>query len=825
MSAPVPAQLPIDDALPALRAALAGHPAVVLEAPPGAGKTTHVPLALLGEPWLAGQKILLLEPRRLAARAAARRMAGMLGQSEGETVGYRTRLDSRIGASTRIEVVTEGILTRLLQADPALADFGLVIFDEFHERSLQADLGLALALQAQALLRPDLRLLVMSATLDGAAVAALLGGAPRVSSEGRSYPVELRYLPGEAPLDARLDTAIRRALAENTGSLLVFLPGTPEIRRLAARLTRDGLPADTSLCPLYAGLEPAAQDAAIAAPAPGTRKIVLATRIAESSLTIDGIGAVIDSGLSRHTRFNPRTGMDGLVTVPVSQAAATQRAGRAGRLGPGACYRLWSEAEHTRLPAQESPEIAVADLAPLALELALWGARDVAELAFLTPPPGAHLAQARELLVALGALDDDHAITVHGRDMTGLGLPPRLAHLLLTGASEDACLLAALLAERDILRRTPGHALPADIELRLAALRSGRAGGDVDRAAFDAARRFAQRLARRRPERRSAAASTGALLALTFPDRIAQRRGRGSYRLANGRGAVLDAQDALAGAPFLVVAELDDVGDNARIRLAAAIDEHELETTLYDRIDTAEEVRIDADSGAVQARRVRRLGALVLADEPLPRPSATAVASALLDTITRRGMTALPWSEADRQLRARVALMRGLEPDAAWPDLGDAALEASLADWLGPFLGRVRRLDDLAAGALHAALAAQLDHTRARRLDVELPRELTVNGRARSIDYSADAPVLAVRLQDLLGQRDTPRLAGGRVALVLHLLSPAGRPLAVTADLAGFWRGAYADVRKQMRGRYPKHPWPQDPLTAAPAAGGRKRGP
>lgn len=817
--------LPLETALPALRAALAGHASLVLEAPPGAGKTTRVPLDLLSAPWLSGEKILLLEPRRLAARAAARRMASLLGEAEGDTVGYRTRLETRVSTRTRIEVVTEGILTRLLQADPALSDYGLVIFDEFHERSLQADLGLALAVQTQTLLRPELRLLVMSATLDGAAVAALLGGAPRVTSEGRSYPVDLRYLPGEAPIEARLDTAIRRVLAETAGSLLVFLPGTPEIRRLAARLERDGLPADAVVCPLYAGLEPRAQDAAIAAPPPGTRKIVLATRIAESSLTIDGIGAVIDSGLSRHTRFNPRTGMDGLVTVPVSQAAAAQRAGRAGRLGPGVCYRLWSEAEHARLPAQDAPEIAVADLAPLALDLALWGVRDAAELAFLSPPPAAHLAQARQLLVALGALDAGHAITAHGRAMAGLGLPPRLAHLLLAGATEDACLLAALLAERDILRRTPGQPLPADVELRLAALRHGRPygqpSGDVDRAAFDAVQRLAQRLQRRLPGHKSDS-SAGALLALAFPDRIAQRRSRGSYRLANGRGAVLDESDALAGAAFLVVAELDDVGDNARVRLAAAITEAELETALGAQIETAEEVRMDADNRAVQARRVRRLGALVLAEEPLPKPSSAAMTAALLDAIARRGVAALPWSDADRQLRARLALMRHLEPDAGWPNLTDTALEARLGDWLGPFLTGVARLDDLAAGPLHAALTAQLDHAQTRRLDAELPRELTVNGRTRALDYTADAPVLAVRLQDLFGQRDTPRLASGRVALVLHLLSPAGRPLAVTADLCGFWRGAYAEVRKQMRGRYPKHPWPEDPIAAAPPAPRRR---
>jgi ATP-dependent helicase HrpB len=446
--------------------------------------------------------------------------------------------------------------------------------------------------------------------------------------------------------------------------------------------------------------------------------------------------------------------------------------------------------------------------------------RDAAELAFLTPPPAAHLAQARQLLVALGALDDRHSITTHGRAMAGLGLPPRLAHLLLGGATEGACLLAALLAERDILRRTPGQPLPADVELRLAALRSRRPGGDVDRAAFDAVQRLAQRLQRRLPERK-ADAGAGALLALAFPDRIAQRRSRGSYRLANGRGAVLDESDALAGAALLVVAELDDVGDNARIRLAAAISEAELDTALGTQIETTEEVRVDAGSGAVQARRVRRLGALVLAEEPLPRPSAAAMTAALLDALARRGIAALPWSEADRQLRARVALMRHLEPEAGWPDLADAALEARLADWLGPFLTGVARLDDLATGPLHAALVAQLDHAQRRRLDTELPRELIVNNRARAIDYTTDAPVLAVRLQDLFGERDTPRLAGGRVALVLHLLSPAGRPLAVTGDLAGFWRGAYAEVRKQMRGRYPKHPWPEDPLAATPPAARR----
>ena len=815
-------ELPIDEALPTLRAALDDHPAVVLEAPPGAGKTTRVPLELLQAPWLGDQKILLLEPRRLAARAAARRMASLLGEQQGQTVGYRTRLDSRVSAATRIEVITEGILTRLLQADPALTGVGLVIFDEFHERSLQADLGLALCLQAQALLRPELRLLVMSATLDGAAVADLLGGAPRVSSAGRSYPVSVRYLPGDGPLEGRIVAAIRRALAEETGSLLVFLPGTPEIRRLAAGLDRADLPAGVRVCPLYAGLDAAAQDAAITAPPAGARKIVLATSIAESSLTIDGIGAVIDSGLSRHTRFNPRTGMDGLVTVPVSRAAADQRAGRAGRLGPGVCFRLWSEAEHSRLPAYAAPEIAVADLAPLALELALWGVRDPAELAWLTPLPAPHLAQARQLLQALGALDGDNAITPHGRAMAGLGLPPRLAHLLLAGASADACLLAALLAERDILRRTPGQAPAVDIELRLAALRSGRAGGDVDRAAFDAvqhlARRLQKGLQRSLPAATGAPQSCGVLLALAFPDRIAQRRARGSYRLAGGRGATLDVADALAGAEFLVVAELDDVGDNARIRLAASIERSEIEAVCAPLIETAEEARFDVASGAVQARRVQRLGALVLADDPVPQPSAAAIAGALLEAVTRRGVAALPWSDADRQLRARVALMHRLEPEAGWPDLSDAALQAGLADWLGPYLPGLRRLDDLADGRLRTALSSLLDHAQARRLDAELPRELTVNGRARAIDYSADTPVLAVRLQDLFGQHDTPRLAGGRLALVLHLLSPAGRPLAVTADLAGFWRGAYMEVRKQMRGRYPKHPWPEDPLHATPPA-------
>ena len=598
----------------------------------------------------------------------------------------------------------------------------------------------------------------------------------------------------------------------------MFLPGTPEIRRLAAELDRAELPADVRVCPLYAGLDAAAQDAAIAAPPAGARKIVLATSIAESSLTIDGIGVVIDAGLSRHTRFNPRTGMDGLVTVPVSRAAAEQRAGRAGRLGPGVCFRLWSEAEHGRLPAYAAPEIAVADLAPLALELALWGVRDPAELAWLTPPPAPHLAQARQLLQALGALDGDHAITPHGRAMAGLGLPPRLAHLLLAGASADACLLAALLAERDILRRTPGQAPAVDIELRLTALRSGRAGGDVDRAAFDAVQHLARRLQSRLPAASGEPRSCGVLLALAFPDRIAQRRARGSYRLAGGRGATLDVADALAGAEFLVVAELDDVGDNARIRLAANIARSDIEAVCAPLIETAEEARFDAASGAVQARRVQRLGALVLADDPVPQPSAAVIAGALLEAIARRGVAALPWSDADRQLRARVALMHRLEPQAGWPDLSDAALQVGLADWLGPYLPGLRRLDDLADGRLRTALSSLLDHAQARRLDAELPVQIPINNRPRAIDYTADTPVLALRLQDLFGQQDTPRLAGGRVALVLHLLSPAGRPLAVTADLAGFWRGAYTEVRKQMRGRYPKHPWPEDPLHATPPA-------
>ncbi|WP_372722221.1 ATP-dependent helicase HrpB [Immundisolibacter sp.] len=813
MSAP---ELPIDEALPALRMALDDHPAAVLEAPPGAGKTTRVPLALLDAPWLAGQKILLLEPRRLAARAAARHMAHLLGQTEGQTVGYRTRLDSRISVATRIEVVTEGILTRLLQGDPALTGCGLVIFDEFHERSLQADLGLALCLQAQALLRPDLRVLVMSATLDGAAVADLLGGAPRITSAGRSFPVAVRYLPGDGPLEGRLVAAIRRALAEETGSLLVFLPGTPEIRRLAGQLDKVGLPADVRVCPLYARLDAAAQDAAIAAPAPGERKIVLATSIAESSLTIDGIGVVIDAGLSRHTRFSPRTGMDGLVTVPVSRAAAEQRAGRAGRLAPGMCYRLWSEVEQARLAAHAEPEIAIADLAALLLELALWGVRDPAELRWLTLPPTAHVDKARQLLEALGALDATGAITPHGRTMAGLGVPPRLAHLLVAGGGFDACLLAALLAERDILRRSPGHTLAVDIELRLLALRTGRAAGDADRAAFDAVLRLARRLQSRLPAGAGASQSCGALLALAFPDRIAQRRARGSYRLASGRGATLNAADALAGADFLVVAELDDVGDNARIRLAAAIGRSEIDAACAPLILTTEEVRFDAASGAVQARRVQRLGALVLADDPLPKPSAAAIATALLEAIASRGVAALPWSDADRQLRARVVLMRRLEPDAGWPDLSEAALQASLADWLGPYLPGLRRLEDLADGRLRTAVSSLLDRAQAQRLEAELPRELTINHRSRAIDYTADAPLLAVRLQDMFGQQDTPRLAGGRVTLLLHLLSPAGRPLAVTADLAGFWRGAYAEVRKQMRGRYPKHPWPENPLLATP---------
>ena len=830
--------LPIDSVLPDLLRVLRAGTGAVLQAPPGAGKTTRVPLALLDEPWLGGQKVVMLEPRRLAARAAAHRMAALLGERVGETVGYRVRMDTRVGPRTRVEVVTEGVLTRLLQADPALEGVGAVIFDEFHERSLHADLGLALTLQSRALLREELRLLVMSATLDGAPVAGLLGGAPLVTSEGRSFPVETRWLERRhegwvEPLAAR---TVLDVLDREEGDLLVFLPGAGEIRRVEERLLQEGPGPGVRVVPLYGNLPQEEQDRAIRPSPPGERKVVLATSIAETSLTIEGVRAVVDAGLMRVPRFSPRTGMTRLETVRVTRASADQRRGRAGRLGPGVCYRLWTREEDAALVPHGVPEILEADLAPLALELAAWGVADPAELPWLDPPPAAAFAQARELLAELGALDAGGALTPHGREMAGLGTHPRLAHLLLrgrqVGAGALACDLAALLEERDPLRGEGGLVPDADVRLRLDLLRGGHVpasvrGAAVDRGTVHRVREAARHWRRemRVGDAAGDAEAAGLLLAFAYPDRVGQLRAgqRGRFLLRNGRGAALPADQPLAASPWLAAAEVDGQGRESRVLLAAPVELAELEAHFAGQVATEEVVAWDAETGAVRARRRERLGALVLREAPLADPGPEAVTAALLEGIAREGVESLPWTRGARQLQERILFLRGL--DASWPDVGDAALAATLPEWLGPFLHGVRRREEVQRLDLASLLLAMLPWERRAALDELAPTHLEVPSGSRiAIDYSdPTAPTLAVRLQEVFGLTETPRVARGRVPLTVHLLSPAGRPVQVTRDLASFWKSAYFEVKKDLKGRYPKHYWPDDPLTAIPTRRAKPR--
>ena len=838
--------LPIDPSLPALNRALAlGH--AVLTAPTGSGKTTRVPLALMDADWLGGASILMLEPRRPAARLAASHMAALLGEAVGETVGHQVRFERRIGPGTRIQVLTEGILTRRLQSDPELAGCGLLIFDEFHERSLNADLGLALALDAAAL-RPDLRILVMSATLDTAAVAELLGGAPVIEGRGRSHPVTIRHLE-RTPADPVAEVAanLRRALADHAGDVLAFLPGAAEIGRIAARL--EDLP-DIDILPLHGSLALAEQDRALcpAAGAGGRRRVVLATDIAETSLTIEGIGVVVDSGLTRKPRFEPGRGLTRLVTEPIARASAEQRAGRAGRLGPGHCIRLWSEDDHQRRSAQRPPEILNADLAPLVLELALWGVSDPSNLAWLDPPPAAAWQQGLALLQQLGAIDGAGAITAAGRRMAVLPLHPRLAHLMTLAppaAIAMAADLAALLSERDPAVPVPGQPRSADLSERLAALsahREKRAAAGFDRrrlAAVDRAAGQFRRLLREAgtgPVAPTAngrgtegpAPSAGGLLALAYPDRIAQRRGGpagdGRYVLANGSGVALPADDALGRHPYLVVADLDAARGDHRIRAALPIDEAELRALLADRVRDHSTLTWDAVRGAVAARDETRLGALVLASHPAPVQDAAAAAALLLGAIARDLDRALDWTSAARQLQARVALARRVEPDGGWPDLSDAWLTEHPQDWLGPWLAGKTRLADAHALDLVQVLKQTLGWERTARLDRLAPTHVTTPaGTRRPVDYAGDEPVLAAPMQELFGAAATPAIFDGRVPLLLHLLSPAGRPLQVTRDLQGFWQGAYGEVRKEMRGRYPKHHWPEDAAASVAVKGGLKR--
>ena len=811
--------LPIHEVLPKLKAALAERPSAVLVAPPGAGKTTVVPLELLGEPWLGDGRIIVLEPRRRAARAPAARMAQSLGEPVGQTVGFRVRMQAKVSAATRIEVVTEGVFTRMILGDPTLASVACVIFDEFHERSLDADLGLALARDSQSLLRDDLRLLVMSATLDGAAVARLLDGAPVVESEGRAHPVQTHYLGRDdrLRLEDQVVRAVERALADETGSLLVFLPGQGEILRTAERLAERLRRPDVEVAPLYGALDPSRQDRAIDPPAPGKRKVVLATSIAETSLTIQGVRVVIDSGVARVPRFDPASGLTRLATVRVSRAAADQRRGRAGRTEPGVCYRLWDEAETRALPAFADPEILDADLSGLALDLARWGAKDAAALAFLDPPPTAAFAEARSLLVRLEALTADGVLTAHGQKLSEIPLPPRLAHMVLkaadTGQALRAARIAALVTERSLGGRD------VDLRHRLDALQ--RDGSPRARDAKALADRWA-RLAGR--EGRGEPLSDGLLLAFAYPERIAKARGgQGEFRLVSGRGAFLEPTDALAREPWLAVAERGGGDRRDRILLAAPLEEAELLAAFTHQL-TAEDRLEESPGGKLRTKRLTRLGQLTVRESVNDSPDPALIAAALADRVRAEGAGVLPWGAASEAFRQRVAFLRAY--DTGWPDLSDAALVASLDDWLAPLLTGVRSLAGLKADALDSALRSLVPWDMQRRVDAEAPPRWTApTGNSFAIDYAAEAgPRVDVRVQEVFGLGDHPAVAGGKAPLTLSLLSPGHKPIQITQDLPGFWRGSWKDVRSDMRGRYPKHVWPEDPANTAPTARAKPRG-
>jgi ATP-dependent helicase HrpB len=831
----VSAPLPIEEALPQLKAALATHAAVVLQAPPGAGKTTRVPLALLDEPWLAGKRIVMLEPRRLAARAAAGRMSQLRHEAVGATVGYRIRFESKVSPATRIEVLTEGILTRRLQNDPALEGVGLVIFDEFHERHLHADLALALSVDSQRGLREDLKILVMSATLDGAAVSKLLNHAPVITSEGRSFPVAVSYLPRdpEGRLPETVAPAVQRTLAEQPGDALVFLPGAFEIRR-TQELLEGMLGGSADVLPLYGDLPWELQQKAIA-PQGEKRRVVLATPIAETSLTIEGVRIIVDAGYARVPQFDPVSGLTRLVTQRISRASSEQRAGRAGRTAPGVCVRLWSETTQRGLIPQAVPEIKSADLAPLALELAAWGVQDATSLAWLDPPPAAALAQARALLTELDALDEHGRITAVGKSLAQLPLHPRLAHMLRAAETMQrgalACDIAALLAERDIFKGEARRScdLAERVEVLQRYRRDGRKAAQATGADANACQRIDQaarqwRRLIRVPEDEGLTVDpdeVGVLLALAYPDRVAMQRtpGEPRYLFANGRGARLPEWELRLRQPLLVAASTDagKAGEGA-IYLAATLKLDDLEKHFATHLKTKDEVRWDEAQEAVLAQRVERFGALVLASKPTRNADPEQLRAAMLEGIRRLGLAALPWTDEAREFQKRVLCVRQWFADENWPDLSDVTLTDSLGDWLGPYLDGITRRAHLARLDLLAILRARLEWKQAQQLDQDAPTHIDVpSGSRLRLEYvPGESPVLAVKLQEMFGLADTPRIARGRVPVTLHLLSPARRPIQVTQDLKGFWERTYAEVKKELKGRYPRHPWPDDPWNAVP---------
>jgi ATP-dependent helicase HrpB len=823
------APLPIDSVLAELSSKLAESNTAVLVAPPGAGKTTRVPLALLAAPWARKQRIIVLEPRRIAARASADRMARTLGEQVGETVGYRVRFGSKLSRATRVEVVTEGIFSRQILDDPALDGIAAVLFDEFHERSLDADLGLALARDAQTGLREDLRILVMSATLDGARVAKLLGGAPVIASEGRAFPVETRYLSrrAETPLERQMADAIATALRVDSGSVLAFLPGAAEIRRTQTLLEERISDPSIDIVPLFGALDAGVQDRAISPPPAGRRKVVLATSIAETSLTIQGVRIVVDSGLARLPRYEPNLGLTRLETQRASRAAVDQRRGRAGRTEPGICYRLWDEPQTASLPAFTQPEILSADLSSLVLDLAQWGVSDPATLSFLDQPPAPALKEAKDLLQELDALDADGRITAEGKALRTLALPPRLARMIVdshrSGAGREAAEIAAILTERGL------GGDDVDLDTRLDRFRRERSQRAF--AARELAHRWGAQVAasdRHKPsgaQAIDAGLSTGVMLAFAFPDRIARNRGNGSFLLANGRGAVIEATSPLARAPYVAVAELSGSAASGRILLAAPIAQDEIERHFADHIETVEEISFDRGTLALRGRRKKTFHALALSEATLPLVASAENARVLADGLVAVGLDKLPWSKAAKQLRDRVSFLRNAE-GADWPDLSNDALIARREDWLVPVLQGKTSLKEVSAGELSDALNAMLQWKLRARLDREAPTHFEApTGTLLPIDYEAEqGPTIAVRLQELFGLTTHPSIAGGKVPLVLELLSPAQRPVQVTRDLPGFWRGSYAAVRADMRGRYPRHPWPEDPSTAPPTRRVKPRG-